>query len=209
VIKGTALIGRPPVGGTGRKSSTATTSARLNEIAAELYKLDSSVCQVIDTPHYVGSKPVCLICSDVLFTGREIFVGIRRGGTNLEGAVYVAKTFPDYSVAPIHLSGNFPLKYHISMATDDVLVVAANTESQSILKKIEHESSFKYKVLTLVSEEAVGCINANNHLIFRHDLNEMKFRVLLPPTELWGVSVSELMKIGAPFSRFCLLIPDF
>jgi hypothetical protein len=43
--------------------------------------------QVVEAPAQVHGKPVVLEGSDVLFTGREIFVGIRKNGTNTEGAL--------------------------------------------------------------------------------------------------------------------------
>ena len=168
--------------------------------------LNTLAWQVVEAPAQVHGRPVVLEGSDVLFTGREIFVGIRKSGTNTEGALIVAKTFADFSVIPIPVSGNLPLKYHISVATNEILAVNKEKESQNILKRIERDATYRYKVLTIENEQASSCLNVNNRLIFRHDLNELKFRVLQPPTELWGVTVDELIKLGAPFSRYCLLV---
>lgn len=41
--------------------------------------------------------------SDVLFTGREFFVGIADKRTNVAGAMELAKTFPDFPVTPVNL----------------------------------------------------------------------------------------------------------
>lgn len=41
----------------------------------------------MDTPTHLHGKQVYLEGSDVLFTGKEIFVGIRKNGTNTEGAL--------------------------------------------------------------------------------------------------------------------------
>lgn len=191
VINGTALITRPK-----------KTVAKTNEILSILREL---VWDVVEAPPQEHNKPVVLEGSDVFYTGKEIFVGIRKNGTNMEGALMVAKTFADISVVPIQISGTLPLKYYVSMAANEVLAVGKSKESQAILKKIERDSTFRYKVLTLETDEAVNCMNVNDHLIFRHDLNELKFRVLQSPTELWGVTANELIKVGAPLSRFCLL----
>lgn len=43
--------------------------------------------QVIEAPANDHGKPVVLEGSDVLFTGKEIFVGTRKNGTNMEGAM--------------------------------------------------------------------------------------------------------------------------
>jgi hypothetical protein len=48
------------------------------------------------TPKQEHGKPVVLEGSDVLFTGREIFVGIRKNGTNTEGALVRCHPLPVY-----------------------------------------------------------------------------------------------------------------
>jgi hypothetical protein len=273
VINGTALLTRPK--SNNKKQQTPTTGTRANEVKSIPYPffyrfaiyriiqnfwnqfighLNTLAWQVVEAPAQVHGRPVVLEGSDVLFTGREIFVGIRKSGTNTEGALVgkinliicwwhwdfpqiVAKTFADFSVIPIPVSGNLPLKYHISVATNEILAVNKEKESQNILKvlsiliafsglstvqRIERDATYRYKVLTIENEQASSCLNVNNRLIFRHDLNELvnlwlchpipfgtstqKFRVLQPPTELWGVTVDELIKLGAPFSRYCLLV---
>ena len=71
---------------------------------------------------------------------------------------------------------------------------------------MEREASYRYKVLTLEKEEAVNCISINDHLIFRTDVGELKYGLLERPTELWGVTATELSKFGVPLSKFCLLV---
>ena len=115
----------------------------------------------------------------------------------------MAKTFADFSVIPIPVSGNLPLKYHISVATNEILAVNKEKESQNILKvlsiliafsglstvqRIERDATYRYKVLTIENEQASSCLNVNNRLIFRHDLNELVnldcvilFHLALPP----------------------------
>ncbi|KAH7706115.1 NG,NG-dimethylarginine dimethylaminohydrolase 1 [Aphelenchoides avenae] len=192
VINGTALITRQKKPG-----------ARNEEIERLLQDL---AWNVVKTPAQEHGKAVVLEGSDVLYTGKEIFVGIRKNGTNMEGALVVGRTFADLSVVPLEINGKMPLKHYVSVATDDVLTVSKSKESQNILHKIERHATFRYKVLTLEEENACACINVNNHLIFRHDLGELKFQMLQAPIELWGVSAEELCKVGAPFTKYCLLL---
>ena len=49
------------------------------------------------------SSKALLSGSDVLFTGREFFVGISQW-TNTEGAVAVAATWPEYPCTPVKAS---------------------------------------------------------------------------------------------------------
>ena len=51
------------------------------------------------------SPKALLSGSDVLFTGREFFVGISQW-TNTEGAVAVAATWPEYPCTPVKASSN-------------------------------------------------------------------------------------------------------
>ena len=50
-----------------------------------------------------SSSKALLSGSDVLFTGREFFVGISQS-TNTEGAVAVAATWPEYPCTPVKVS---------------------------------------------------------------------------------------------------------
>lgn len=44
---------------------------------------------MVEAPSQINGKAVVLEGSDVFFTGREIFVGIRKGATNMEGALVI------------------------------------------------------------------------------------------------------------------------
>uniref|UniRef100_A0AC34QNA0 Dimethylargininase n=1 Tax=Panagrolaimus sp. JU765 TaxID=591449 RepID=A0AC34QNA0_9BILA len=192
VINGTALITRP-------KKGNVTRSQEIKLLLRDL------AWKTLDTPETEHGKTVVLEGSDVLFTGKEIFVGIRKNGTNMEGALVVGRSFPDWPVVPIQMNGKMPLKYYVSVAADGVLTTCNEKEANNIKIKMEREASFRYKTLTLEKEDAVNCVSVNDHLIFRTDVGELKFGVLESPTELWGISAVELSKFGSPFSRFVLL----
>lgn len=55
--------------------------------------LPNFVFATIETPQQEHGKPVVLEGSDVLYTGKEIFVGIRKNGTNFEGALVNIRFF--------------------------------------------------------------------------------------------------------------------
>ena len=119
VVNGTALLTRP------KKSNVS----RIPEIRAVLRDL---TWQILETPETENGKPVILEGSDVLFTGKEIFVGIRKNGTNIEGALVVGRTFADLPVIPIQINTKLPLKYYISVAADGVLTTTTEKEAISI-----------------------------------------------------------------------------
>lgn len=119
VINGTALITRP------KKNNTI----RSHEIKLILKDI---AWQILETPELEHGKNVILEGSDVLFTGKEIFVGIRKNGTNMEGALVVGRTFPDLPVVPIQINGKLPLKYYVSVAADGVLTTSNEKEATNI-----------------------------------------------------------------------------
>uniref|UniRef100_T1GRY2 Uncharacterized protein n=1 Tax=Megaselia scalaris TaxID=36166 RepID=T1GRY2_MEGSC len=106
---------------------------------------------------------------DILFTGREFFVGLTER-TNEGGAVAIAEAFPEYPCVPIKVSGDKCLKYYISMAGPSLLAVSGSEYSQDILKRIERVASFSYQTLTLDEEFAANMLYINGHLIHRSPL---------------------------------------
>ncbi|TKR72567.1 hypothetical protein L596_019992 [Steinernema carpocapsae] len=171
-----------------------------------LTTLKTLVWIVIDQKEAEYPKNAILEGSDVLFTGKEIFVGLRKNGTNMDGASVLGRIFGDYPVIPLKVDGQHPLKWHVGVALDNVLTFSKEKESQHILKRMQAEASYNYEVITLDSEDAVNCLNVNDHLIFRQDTPEPKFQSIKPPTQLWGVNTSELNKINRLLSQHCLLI---
>ncbi|XP_049301182.1 N(G),N(G)-dimethylarginine dimethylaminohydrolase 1 isoform X1 [Anopheles funestus] len=124
---------------------------------------------------------------DVLFTGREFFVGLSKW-TNEAGARAVAAAFPEYPCVPIkvedvddvvnpitldlvsgviQVSEHHHLKYYVSMGGPDVLCVSRSKESQEILKRIEREATFTYHTLTLQEEAAANVLYINGTLVTR------------------------------------------
>ena len=71
---------------------------------------------------------------DVLFTGREFFVGISPR-TNEAGARALAQTFPEYPVTPILVPINLlHLKTCMSMAGPDIICIGSSSEAREMLK---------------------------------------------------------------------------
>lgn len=51
------------------------------------------VLNIVHAPLNEHGKLVILEGSDVVYTGKEIFVGIRKNGTNIEGALVLIKIY--------------------------------------------------------------------------------------------------------------------
>lgn len=101
---------------------------------------------------------------DVLFTGREFFVGL-SSRTNEAGVCALAAAFPEYSVTPIKITDKLHLKTSFSMAGPDILCASEKQESQRILKKIKESTSFQYQTITVPDSDAANCIYVNETLI--------------------------------------------
>ncbi|VDN58665.1 unnamed protein product [Dracunculus medinensis] len=193
-VNGTALITRPKKPG-----------SRLYEIAVALR---SSCWQLVETPASERGKEIFLEGSDVLFTGKEIFVGLRKNGTNIEGAMILGRTFADFAVIPITLPGTLPLRHYVSFISKNILVVGSSKEAKQVLQRIERQATFRYKTLTVEQDAAVNCFNVNEYVIYRQDAPDTKFKILQEPLQLWGINCNELIKLGNPISRFFVLFRE-
>lgn len=119
----------------------------------------------------INDETAFLNGGDVLWTGREIFVGLSNE-TNEAGARAVAAAFPEYSVTPVKVppKENLRLKSYVSMAGPDIICVNRSQEAQSMLKRMEREASFNYKLITVDDDQGSNVLYLNGTLVHRNDL---------------------------------------
>ncbi|XP_055613429.1 N(G),N(G)-dimethylarginine dimethylaminohydrolase 1 isoform X1 [Uranotaenia lowii] len=167
---------------------------------------------------------------DVLFTGREFFVGLSKW-TNEAGARAVAAAFPEYPCVPIkvedvpipagpitlelvvngviQVTEHRHLKYYVTMAGTDVLCVSRSKESQEILKRIEREATYTYSTLTLQEEQSANVLFVNGTLIHRTS-EEIPQSAMILSQKLdiprQTVPMSELGKFSSGLSSCCILV---
>lgn len=176
------------------------------QLISELEGLSWKVKKI--DPLYRGKK-VQLFGSDVLFTGKEIFVGIRKHGTNREGALVLSSVFCDVPVIPVQMGDkSLPLKSYISFCAENVLAVGTSKEAQNILKRVEHESTLTYKKLTLHDIEGANGIYVNGKLLFRQDHSGLYLPIEKEGVQLWPVDATQLSKISTHLSRFCIFLKN-
>ncbi|XP_053950989.1 N(G),N(G)-dimethylarginine dimethylaminohydrolase 1 [Anastrepha obliqua] len=145
---------------------------------------------------------------DVLFTGREFFVGISNY-TNEDGAKAVAVAFPEYPVTPIKVSGNKRLKYYVTMAGPDVLSVSTSNYCQEIVKRMEREASFKYQKITLPEENAANMLYINGTLIHRSPAEiPASYKVIKDKidTPSRNIDINEFGQFSNGLTSACLLL---
>lgn len=146
---------------------------------------------------------------DVLFTGKEFFVGL-SGRTNQAGACALASAFPEFPCVPIKVDNFLHLKTMITMAGPDVMCVGPSAEARDSLKRIEREATFRYQILTLPEDEASNVVFANGTLIHRsgEECPESAkiFEERLSHWTLKPVNFSELSKANGSLTCCSILI---
>ncbi|KAE8585410.1 hypothetical protein XENTR_v10021305 [Xenopus tropicalis] len=197
VIADTALITRPWI--PARRKETEG----LQKIFEEL---KFRVCELND-------ENATLDASDILFTGSEIFVGLSKW-TNLRGAEMVAKTYQDYAVSTVPVSGDLHLKSFCSMGGPDTLVIGSSDTAKKALKTMEQLTDHHYETLTVPDDPAANCIYArvgpkSNVLIHRsvdeYPNSAQVFQKLTDYT-LVPATCTELSKIGGFLTSCSILI---
>lgn len=154
VINGTALICNPP--------SFSDKPSRQGELAVVRQVLRKEIGLKIAE---VESEKACVEGGDVLWTGREIFVGLSKR-TNLLGAQSVGKAFPEYPTTIVHV--NPPavhLKDYISMAGPEVMAVGSSQAAQKTFLEIRNSGAVGYKYITVDEDDAANVIYANGVLL--------------------------------------------
>ncbi|KAM7347935.1 N(G),N(G)-dimethylarginine dimethylaminohydrolase 1 [Cochliomyia hominivorax] len=184
------------------KSDNPIRQKEANSMAIILKKELDIPVEVIENPN------AQLDGGDVLFTGREFFVGISEY-TNEDGARAVAMTFPEYPVTPIKVSGPKCLKYYVTMAGPDVLCVSNSKICNEIVKRMEREASFKYQKITLPEEKATNMLYINGTLVHRSPLEIPESHKIIKdkidiPTR--NINISEFSQFSLGLTSSCLLL---
>ncbi|XP_046567469.1 N(G),N(G)-dimethylarginine dimethylaminohydrolase 1-like isoform X2 [Haliotis rubra] len=105
---------------------------------------------------------------DVLFTGKEIFVGVGKR-TNEAGAGAVALAFIDYDVSPINIGDTdvLHLKDAINVIGRNELVVAGGDGPRTIMKRMDCLKTYNCKILQMPSPLGADMLYMNGRLIHR------------------------------------------
>lgn len=192
VCNGSALITRP---GPARAKEVETVRAVLKK------ELDLPIIEIAD-------ENAKLEGGDVLFTGREFFVGISEF-TNEAGARAVAAAFPEFPCTPVKVSGGTHLKNLVSMAGPELICVSSGKNSQEVLKRIEREATYSYQTLTVPEDKAANVMYINGTLIHCSEdeipgsTKVFSERIDYPKK---AVNVQALTKKGNGLSSCCLLL---
>ncbi|KAG5843157.1 hypothetical protein ANANG_G00185500 [Anguilla anguilla] len=160
-----------------------------------------------------GLRGATLEGSDVLFTGKEFFVGISPH-TNHRGAEVLADTFRDFAVSTVPVCGGTRLKNICSMGGPDTIVISNSEGAKKTLRMMEQLTDHHYEVLTVPEDAAANCIYIRGpskaHFLLHRTADECPdsapaFQKLTDYT-LLPTACTEASKLGGALSSFCLLI---
>ncbi|XP_067830062.1 N(G),N(G)-dimethylarginine dimethylaminohydrolase 1-like [Heptranchias perlo] len=198
VVQGdTALLSRPwdPI----RRKEVETVKCILEELKLRVYE--------------VKDEKATLDGSDVLFTGREFFVGISKW-TNLKGAEFVAAAFKDFTVSVVQVPEPHHLKSFCSMGGPNTIVVGSSEAARKAIKAMEQLTDYQYDKLSVPDDSAANCIyarvgNKSNFLVHRtaeeFPESSTAFKKL-PDYTLIPSACTEVAKLGAALSSCSILI---
>ncbi|XP_050390587.1 N(G),N(G)-dimethylarginine dimethylaminohydrolase 1 [Patella vulgata] len=201
-IGGTALIARP---------GHTTRQGEVGEIRKVLKNdLKLNVQEIKDAKATLDG-------GDVLFTGKEIFVGIGKR-TNDLGAQAVAEFFPEYNVNLIKIGKCetlLHLKDVVNMAGRNIVAVGCGNDAETkdanyIMKEMQSLAEYTYRVLHLDNRAGVDMLYINGRLIHRtrEEMGEKNYGVIdekIPYTR-HRVNLSELSKADGSISSMLLPI---
>lgn len=163
----------------------------------------------------MGDENATLDGTDVLFTGREFFVGLSKW-TNHRGAEIVADTFRDFAVSTVPVSSPSHLRSFCGMGGPHTVVAGSSDAAQKAVRAMAVLTDHPYASLTLPDDAAADCLflrpglpGVPPFLLHRGggDLpNSQEALQKLSDVTLVPVSCSELEKAGAGLSSLCLVL---
>ena len=104
---------------------------------------------------------------DVIFTGKEILVGL-SSRTNQEGVDAIAEAFPGFPVTGIPVSGPLHLKTLLTMSGPNTFCASSQSgHSTAMLKRIQSLAKFEYKSLIVNDDMASNVIYMNGALLHK------------------------------------------
>lgn len=101
---------------------------------------------------------------DVLFTGREFFVGLSTR-TNAEGVSALQDAFPEYPVHGISVDAGLHLKTLSSVAAEDVIIIGTSAASKSAKKQIQAATKYSMNFVELPKDAPANVLVANGAMV--------------------------------------------
>ena len=172
-------------------------------------------------------EPGRLDGGDVLFTGKEFFVGISSRTSEVlieltlllsytssiilqDGISQLAAAFPAYSVTGIPVQGGLHLKSFMSMAGPNLVAIGTSPCAKAARKLMEEKGSFQYSFMELPDDVGANCLYLNGTIV--HASRDVfpksceKFEELDTLAKKVAISLSEMNKVDGCFTCCCVLV---
>ena len=146
---------------------------------------------------------------DVLFTGREIFVGLSTR-TNKDGVESIREAFPAFPVHAIRVGdGTLHLKSLMSMAGHSTIVFGESCNAIAAKELVLSTATVHYDTITVPDDSAANCLFINGVLVHR-SAEEFPacadvFGVSVQVKKMVGLNMSELEKVDGALTCCSLL----
>ncbi|XP_041371325.1 N(G),N(G)-dimethylarginine dimethylaminohydrolase 1-like [Gigantopelta aegis] len=128
---------------------------------------------------------------DVLFTGREFFVGQSKR-TNASGLKILSDTFPEFPVTGISVSDKLHIQDVATMATGDVVIGGGDATAKEIFQNIKSSAHFPYTFIDVETDGGVNVLAVNDHVFHKtkQEIGEAFYRTLLDKVKAKPVEMS-------------------
>ncbi|CAL4073854.1 unnamed protein product [Meganyctiphanes norvegica] len=194
VCNGTALVSKPGHP-TRRKEADYMRSILKNELGLQVSEIEDPAAT--------------LDGGDVLFTGKEFFVGL-SGRTNQAGVSALASTFSEFPCVPIKVDKALHLKCLIGMAGPDLMCVDPSAEGRDTYSRLQKAANFQYQTLDLPEVGAANVVLVNGTLLHgtTEELPKLAniFQEQLSHLNLKPINISEFRKANGNLTCCSILI---
>ncbi|XP_047130469.1 N(G),N(G)-dimethylarginine dimethylaminohydrolase 1-like isoform X1 [Hydra vulgaris] len=199
-VEDTAIV----IGQTALITNPGASSRKLETISVLKHFKNSDCIKNI----HIMTGPACCDGGDVLFTGKEIFVGISRR-SNLEGVVTIKNVFNNFPVHALDIgSKHLHLKSFLSMLNENTIALGKSETAQFVKKQLLNKACEKYEFFEVSDDYAANVIYANGVLIHR-SVNEFpeSFKLFnnLPVKTKISLNCSEISKVDGALTCCSIL----
>jgi len=151
--------------------------------------------------------PATMDGGDVLFTGKEFFIGLSKR-TNKEGVAALAAAFPECPVHGITVDAGLHLKTISSVVNENVILIGQNEASVSAKRQIAAAAKYPITFVDVPDDLAANVLVSNGALVYVTDfpksaaIIEESFKDM----RLIPVSNKELAKVDGSLTCCSVLI---
>jgi len=108
--------------------------------------------------------PAAVDGGDVLFTGKEFFVGI-SSRTNMEGMKFLAETFSDFPVSAINVLGGLHLKSMMTLLGEDTIIISNDKAGRDAWEEIKSKGKYEYKRVEVPDVHSTNVLYINGTVV--------------------------------------------